>query len=246
MESLFANRLLWLLEEHSSISPWQAGFRKGRSTTDRCIWLSQFISDGFQSIQSRRTARVRVNGSIGPSRTYKESLLQGFVLYPLIFTIYIDDLLAEFEKDASVSAYAGDLLVVRSARNKDIIVASLQPEVDKVVAWSHKATLTHIISKCVTSLFSLDCAETPGNHCVTTDGKRMFSNPLPIFLLVKYNRQPNFGKHVQRLCQSMCGRINLLRALWGMTWKWQASSVIRYTSRWCVACLNMQLLPGFL
>ena len=41
-----------------------------------------------------------------------------------------------------MSAYADDLLITRSARNKDMIMACLQSEVDKVVAWSDKARLT--------------------------------------------------------------------------------------------------------
>ena len=113
LKRLIANCLSWWLAEHSAISPWQAGFSKGRSTID--LWLSQFISDGLQSTQSRRnvatfldfsraydhvwrtgllmniskigvlirftewlsswfinrTVRVRVNGSMGPSRTFK-------------------------------------------------------------------------------------------------------------------------------------------------------------------------------
>ena len=167
----------------------------GRRTTD--LWLSRFISDGFQSAQRRRTtatffdfsraydciwctgrlmkmsmmgvprrstewlsswfinctARVRVIGSIGPSRTFNEGLPQGSVL----FSIYVDDLLAEFEKDAFVSAYADDLLIACSSRNKDMIVVYLQPELDKVVIWSDKARLTLSTSKCKTAFFSLDC-----------------------------------------------------------------------------------------
>ena len=47
-----------------------------------------------------------------------------------------------------MSAYADDLLIARSARNKDMIIASLQPKVDKVVAWSDNAKLTLNTSKC--------------------------------------------------------------------------------------------------
>ena len=79
-----------------------------------------------------------MNGSIESSRSFKEGLPQGSVLS----TIYMNDLLAEFEKNIFVSAYADDLLIAGSARNKDTIVASLQQEVDKVVAWSDKARLT--------------------------------------------------------------------------------------------------------
>ena len=55
MERLIANRLSWRLEEHSALSTWQAGFRKGRSATDQCLRLSQFISDRFQPTQRQHT-----------------------------------------------------------------------------------------------------------------------------------------------------------------------------------------------
>ena len=89
-------------------------------------WLSSWFIN--------RIARVRVNAFVGTSISFKESLPQGFIISFLLFTIYINDLLAEFEKHTFVSAYAGDLFIARCARNKDMIVASLQPEVDKVVA----------------------------------------------------------------------------------------------------------------
>ena len=78
-------------------------------------WLSSWFID--------RTARVRVAGSIGRCRTFKEGLPQGSVLSSILFTIYIDDLLTEFQKDTFISAYADDPLTARSARYKDMIVA---------------------------------------------------------------------------------------------------------------------------
>ena len=49
LERLIVNRLSWRLEAKSLLSPWQAGFRKRRCTTDQCLRLSQLVSDGFQS-----------------------------------------------------------------------------------------------------------------------------------------------------------------------------------------------------
>jgi hypothetical protein len=48
MERLVTTRLTWWLEHNEKISPLQAGYRRGRSTTDQCLRLSQTISDGFQ------------------------------------------------------------------------------------------------------------------------------------------------------------------------------------------------------
>ena len=267
LERLIANRLSWWLEERSALSPWQAGFRMRRSTTDQCLWLSQFITDGLQSTQRRRSigtlfdlslaydrvwrtgllmkmskmgvpsrftewltfwfinriARVLVNGAICPFRTIKESLPLVSVHSPLLFTIYVDDLLAEFERDTFVRAYADDLLIAHSARNKDMIVASMQPEVDKVVAWSKKARLTLSTFKCETAFISLDCADSAWQANITIDGKRMFGNPIPFFLDFRYHRMLTFAEHVRKLCQSMSSGFNLHRALGGTTWGWHAS-----------------------
>ena len=110
-----------------------------------------------------------MNGSMGLSRTFKEGLAQDSVLS----TIYINDLLSEFEKNTFVSVYADYLLIASSSRNKDMVVTSLQPEVDKVVAWSDKVRLTLNTSKCETAFFSLDCAEAAWQPNITIDGKQM-------------------------------------------------------------------------
>ena len=46
------------------------------------------------------------------------------------------------QKDTFVSFYADDLLISSCAHNEYIIVASLQPEVDKEDSWSHRARIT--------------------------------------------------------------------------------------------------------
>ena len=143
--------------------------------------------------------------------------------FPLPFTIYIDDLLVEFEKYTFVGAYADDLLIARSAQNKDLIVVSLLPEVDKVVAWSDKARLTLNPFKCETAFFSQECPQAAWQPYITIDGKRMFCNPFPVFLGVRYDRQLTVGQHVQKLSYSVSGRINLLRALGGTIWGWHTT-----------------------
>ena len=124
-----------------------------------------------------------------------EGLPQGSVLSFLLFTICINDLLVKFEDDTFVCAYADDMAIARCARNKDVIIASLQPEVDKVVAWSAKMRLTLKISKCEMAFFSLDYAEHQPN--IAIDGIQMFRNPLSVFLGVRYHQQVTFGEHVQ-------------------------------------------------
>ena len=46
-ERIILYRLLFFLESNSILFPRQAGFRPGRFTLDQILYLSQFISDGF-------------------------------------------------------------------------------------------------------------------------------------------------------------------------------------------------------
>ena len=75
LERMIVNRLSWWLEEHSLLSPWQAGFRKGRSTVDQCLRLSQHISDGFQSSERQRTGMTLFDFSKAYDRVWRTGLL---------------------------------------------------------------------------------------------------------------------------------------------------------------------------
>ena len=114
-------------------------------------WLSFWLTN--------RIARVRVNCSSGKSRALKEGPPQDSVLFPVLFTIHINGLLDQFGEDTLVSAYADDLVIAKRGRNKDIVMAELQKEVDKVAAWSNTVKLTLNTTKFKTSFFGLESAK---------------------------------------------------------------------------------------
>ena len=122
----FANCLSRRLGVHLTLSHWQTGLHSGRRTTDQCLPLTQFISDGFslpiadallthENIADRcphqitellsswfinRSARGCVNISIRLSRTFKEGFPTGYILS----TICIYDVLVKFIDDTFLSA----------------------------------------------------------------------------------------------------------------------------------------------
>ena len=186
LERLIIIRLSCWLEAKSLLSPWQAGFRKRRCTTDQCLRLSQFVSDELQSTNKERTvlmlfdyskaydtvwrtgllqkmfdigvplrfvqwttawltnriARVQLNGVTWRCRTFKEALPQGSVLSPLLFVLYINDLLGNFSKSTMVIAYADDFALACRGRMKEDVSLRMYAEVDKVVSWGQQARLT--------------------------------------------------------------------------------------------------------
>ena len=76
LERLIVNRLSWWLEAKSLLSPWQAGFRKRRCTTDQCLRLSQFASDSFQSTNKERTVIMLFDYSKAYDTVWRAGLLQ--------------------------------------------------------------------------------------------------------------------------------------------------------------------------
>ena len=55
---------------------WQAGFRKRRCTTDQCLRLSQFVSDGLQSTNKERTVLMLCDYSKAYDTVWRTGLLQ--------------------------------------------------------------------------------------------------------------------------------------------------------------------------
>ena len=76
LERLIVNRLSWWLEAKSLLNPWQAGFCKRRCTTDQCLRLSQFVSDGFQPTNKERTVLMIFNYSKAYDTVWRTGLLQ--------------------------------------------------------------------------------------------------------------------------------------------------------------------------
>ena len=63
-------------------------------------------------------------------------------IVPLLFVIYINDLLMRFKNTTLVSAHADDLAIACSGRSKIDMTKKLQKEFDKVVKWNDDVRLT--------------------------------------------------------------------------------------------------------
>jgi hypothetical protein len=264
MERMINNRMTWRLEEMRGLSPWQSGFRRGRSTTDQCLRLSQRISDGFQEKPPQRTllmlfdyrkafdtvwrtgmltklkekgmpirfirwikawlvnrtARVRVDGEESRQRVFKEGLPQGAVLSPLLFSVFIDDLLEVFEEDTLVSAFADDLAIAVSRRKKEEAEGVMQGEIRKVESWSKKWGLQLNERKCETCLFTTDTSEAKWTPALKVNNTQVPENRNPVFLGITYDPRLTFGKHVDGVCSKMSSRNRILYAIGGSTWGW--------------------------
>ena len=94
---------------------------------------------------THRRQRVIVDGEISNWKSVLSGVLQGSVLGPTLFLIYIDD----FEDDISskVLKFADDIKVFRKVTNVTD-KQSLQDDLDKLVKWSEKWQMSFNFGKC--------------------------------------------------------------------------------------------------
>ena len=67
---------------------------------------------------------------------------QGSILGPLIYIIYVNDVLGLFENDNNLDLHADDMLILSSHNNVENMMYILQKRMDKIYEWCAKNKLT--------------------------------------------------------------------------------------------------------
>ena len=67
---------------------------------------------------------------------------QGSILGPLIYIIYVNDVLVLFENDKSLYLFADDVLITASHNNVEKMLYTLQSRMDNIYEWCRKNKLT--------------------------------------------------------------------------------------------------------
>ena len=146
---------------------------------------------------TNRIASVKLNGVTERCCTFKDGLPQGSVLSPLLFVLYVNDLLGNFSESTMVIACADDLALACRGRKKEDVALRMQAEVDKVVSWSQQARLTINAAKCEVAFFSLDNSEAQWRLQITINGVPPSCTTSQTFLGVTYDRPMTFGTLVK-------------------------------------------------
>ena len=106
---------------------------------DLLKWIEGFLSN--------RQHRVCIRGSVSSWKPVHSGVPQGSVLGPLLFVIYINDLVEDLECEASL--FADDAKIYRAIRTADDAEA-LRRDMKRLEEWSNKWLLTFNANKCKT------------------------------------------------------------------------------------------------
>ena len=110
METIITKQLFTFLETNNLLSDHQYGFRKARSTGDLLAyavhnWIGSFLSD--------RSIAVRVDGFLSNLHSINAGVPQGSVISPVLFILFINDLLTS--TSSSIHSFADDTFLSSSS-----------------------------------------------------------------------------------------------------------------------------------
>ena len=223
-EGIICKRVISFLEENDTISPLQAAYRNGRSTSDHILVLHElFLEYRFnkvgprggrakkilymcfldfkkafdtvvryllflklakagiqgkilrviQNLFSSNPANVLVGNFLSPEFEIHRGVLQGSKLGPVLFNLFINDLLDELHR-TNLGATIGTVHIPALGFADDIVLISddpikLQKLIDICEAWSEKNLMGFNTSKCDVMIFN----GPPGDAKFTLSGKTL-------------------------------------------------------------------------
>ena len=173
-------------------------------------WTQSFLSD-------RRACVVYQNHK---SRSFRvrRGVPQGSVLGPVLFSLFINDLLASLLSSVSCSLCADDLAIGFYLPTVPTLVEATQGALFRLERWSEYWCLPLNPNKCEASFFSVDPHQADLQPILLLLGSRLRFNPTPTFLGVTFDCTFSFSKHVSSLKAKFFPRLKALCCISASSW----------------------------
>jgi hypothetical protein len=181
----------------------------------KCNISSSTVS-WFKSYLSDRKQYVLYNGVASDTVLVTHGVPQGSILAPILFLIYINDMLSLFDEMQTI-AYADDVTIIATDDTQAGALSRLQTLLDTAYVWSVTNQLYLNPAKCVFILF-------PVKHIKGTGSR----SPIPLLhigdsdihhadsvkiLGVTLSASLSWQKHVESVCGKLSRKLGILRRL---------------------------------
>ena len=154
-------------------------------------WTQSFLSD--------RHACVVYQNHKSHSFQVRRGVLQASVLGPVLFSLFVNNLLASLPSSVRCSLYTDDLAIWSSSPLVPTAVEATQRALFRLEPWSEYWCLPLNLSKCEASFFSVDPHQANLQPNLLLLGSCLRFNPTLTFLGVTFDRTLSFSKHASLL-----------------------------------------------
>ena len=155
---------------------------------------------------TNRQQRVKVNGSFSSWKSVVRGVPQGSVLGPLLFNIYINDLLL-FIQDSDICNYADDTTIYTCNKNLDNIVHKLENDCKIALKWFADNFMKLNADKCHLLVLGQRCDDPVTVRIGSANVVNSYEEKL---LGVQIDSKLSFENHVSKLCQKASNKLYAL------------------------------------
>ena len=173
-----------------------------------------------------------INGTMSKRVRMKQGLPQGSVLSPLLFVIFINDIVDNIPEGVEAPLFADDASVYSMDEDLEVAQARVQVAVSAIERWSLDNKLDLNVTKSCTFFFSTHTGEAKWRPNITLLGKRMpfgegGKEKNPKFLGIILDRTLSFQDHVKDVCIRVTSRCKMLLCLASRSWGWKKRNLRR-------------------
>ena len=184
------------------------------STKLRRIGCSDMVISWFNSYLNNRKQRVAVRGTLSDEHSVSLGVPQGSILGPLLFLIYIDDLVQAL-KHCSVIMYADDTTLYVHSKSLQDIQSKLQEDMNSLKEWLcvNKLKLNTDKTKfmLIGTTKKLSCMSAEENITIEFDGDVIERCAQIKCLGVIIDEHLSWSYHVDYICKKVYGSLSMLR-----------------------------------
>lgn len=205
---IFNNYLSEALESSYQVDAIYMNFSKAFDTLRPCMmsirgkllrWLASYLSE--------RSFSVRVGDCLSDTVSVNSGVPQGFHLGPLLFCVYINDLVNEL-KFVKILLYADDVKLY-SIVGSDADALLVQQDLDTLLEWSISNILRLNLSKCFIISFSRSRSPLLFDYYVGDTALQRTS--LVRDLGVWFDSGLSFDGHIDYVCSKACSLIGFIK-----------------------------------
>ena len=180
--------------------------------------VPMYIIRFIKSFLSDRTFRVKINEYLSDPHLVTCSVPQGSVLGPLLFLIYINDIILARSLNVSYSAlFADDLKSIFIFRKPGHIKGLINKYLDSLTNWLSQWRLKMNAKKCCYTIFS-NGGKDGMEFDLRLNSESIPYNPKPVFLGITFDESLCFNTHFENLRARALSRLNIIKIFSHKSW----------------------------
>lgn len=194
------------LDKSSPIAITFLDLAKAFDTVDHKILLDKLYNYGIRgkahklikSYLDNRKQRVKVNNTNSDFNTIETGVPQGTILGPLLFIIYINDMLKKIP-EPSILSYADDTVVIVKGKTWTEVEEKMNNYLHKISNWLALNKLSLNTEKTVYMEFGNTCNSTPKNLNIRIQDKIITSMESITYLGVTFDCNMRWEQHITNI-----------------------------------------------